>query len=561
MRNLRALIVLTVLVAGLLTLNISFRHGFGEAKASDRTQLVETTDALCGIRLERKGGASVELRKNGQAWKIAVPYPGSVDEQIMMRFLDVLSMTPITDRLYDSALLKLGRTRADFDLAEPPLRLVLSFENGASERIGFGAVTPLPGGVFVSIDGLDSVFVVPTNVLASVDVGAESFRRRALFTFGPDAVSSFTIKHQAEAPLEFVRGNEGWRVGDSAVSAQKVADFLSGVTSSEALDFVWPVGASNETEHASAALLAGYGLDPDAAITVVLKDMDGVDRRVSFGKESGEGRVYALIHGGTAIVTVPAELKVFAEQGEGVFADSRIFPVDARSVGMFSIVDTGVQYAFARGKDGGWFIESPIVAAADGEVVNGLLSRIIALSASDVVSSGEGVEVSLSTNAEKSVVSRATVFGNLTPEDLRSKEILRIDSVQARRIVRTADKEKGPVAIVYDRERKAWNVESGTSDGVADARGIESVLSAINPLVALRIEKLKVSAADLDDYGLDLPFLTVAVDQEAEGSVRRNIIIGKKAKDGRYATIGASDAVFVMGEEQVNRLSAAIVGK
>ena len=76
-----------------------------------------------------------------------------------------------------------------------------------------------------------------------------------------------------------------------------------------------------------------------------------------------------------------------------------------------------------------------------------------------------------------------------------------------------------------------------------------------------RIEKLKVPAADLDDYGLDKPFLTVAVDQETEGVIRRNIIIGKKTKGGRFATIGSSDAVFVIDDAQVDALSANIVGK
>lgn len=561
MRNAKALIILSALVGGLLTINLVLRYGFGEVKDSDRKQLVERTDTLCGIRVERKGGAPIELKKSGQSWKIAVPYQGNVNEQVVRRFLDGLLMTPITDRLGDSSLLKLGRTRADFDLSEPPLRLVLSFEDGGCERLGFGSSTPLPGGVFVSIGGLDSVFVVPTNILASVDVGVESFRRRALFKFGPDAVTSFTIKRQAEMPLEFLRGDNGWRIRNTAVSTQKVDEFLIRVTSAEAIGFVWPVGASNETEHVSAALLSGYGLDPDAAVTVVLTDADGTDRRVSFGKESGEGCVYALIHGGTTIVTVPAKLKALAEQGEGVFADSRIFPVEVRSVGSFSVVDNGVQYAFAREKDGGWLIESPIVAAADDEAVNGLLSRILSLSAPDVVPPGEGVEVSLSTNAEKTVVSRATVFGSLTPEKLRSREIVRIDPNRVRRIVRTDNQSKEPVAVVYDRERKSWNVEKGIPGGVTSAKEISEVLSAINPLVALRVEKLKVPAADLDDYGLDKPFLTVAIDQDGEGTVRRNIILGKKIKDGRFATIGASDAVFVVGDAVVERLSANIIGK
>ena len=206
-------------------------------------------------------------------------------------------------------------------------------------------------------------------------------------------------------------------------------------------------------------------------------------------------------------------------------------------------------------------LESPVVAKADDAVADEVLARILALSSSDVVSAGDAVSVTIGTNAEKSVVSRTGVFGGRMPEDFRSREILRIDPAHVRRIVQITGKAADAVAVVYDRERKAWNVEGGTTDVRADPKGIESVLSAINPLVASRIEKLKVPAADLDDYGLDVPFLTVAVDQDVDGALRRNIIIGKKTKGGRFATIGSSDAVFVMDEEQVKRLSASIVGK
>ena len=42
---------------------------------------------------------------------------------------------------------------------------------------------------------------------------------------------------------------------------------------------------------------------------------------------------------------------------------------------------------------------------------------------------------------------------------------------------------------------------------------------------------------------------------------RQNIMVGKKTKGGRFATIGASDAVFVIGDEVLNRLSADIIEK
>ena len=561
MRNLKSIVVLMVFIALLLAANLAVRYGADEVKAADRRTLVEDMEGVSVLRIERKGSAPIELVRTDAQWRLRSPYSGSVDEQAVMRVMDALLMTPISDVISDSALLKLGRTRADFSLADPSLRVVVSDGAGKGATIGFGCMTPLPGGVFASIDDMDSVFVVSSNVFAAVDVDAERFRRRSLFAVGPDAVASFLIKRKTDAPLEFVRGDSEWKVRNVTMSAQKVREFLSGITSAEAQGFVWPVGASNETEHVSTALLVGYGLDPDAAVTVSLKCVDGEERRLSFGKLDDQGRAYALVHNGTAIVTVSAALKELAEQDETTFADSRLFPFENRSVGSFSVSEKDVQYALIRGKSGGWMLESPVVAKADDAVADEVLARILSLSSSDIASVENGVSVSIGTNAEKSVVSRSGVFGNRSPEDFRSREILRIDPAHVRRIVRITGKGADTMAVVYDRERKAWNVEGGAADVRVEAKGIESVLSAINPLMASRIVKLKVPAADLDDYGLDVPFLTVAVDQDVDDSVRRNIIIGKKTKGGRFATIGSSDAVFVMSEAQAERLSAAIVGK
>ena len=559
MSNLKSIIVLVLFALLLLAANYSVRYGVVETKASGRRALVEDVEGLCGIRLERRGRPAIELGRVGTQWRLRSPYSGGVDEQIVMKFVDTLAMTPVTDVISDSALLKLGRTRADFSLVEPPIRVVLSDEGGERDSIGFGTVTPLPGGVFATVRGLDSVLVVPSNVLAVVDVNAERFRKRTLFAIGPEAVSSFEIKRRAEAPLEFVRTDAEWKMRSASASGQKVKDFLSALTSSEALDFIWPVGASNETEHASAALLVGYGLDPDTAVTVTIKGVDGEDSRISFGKDDGNGHAYALVHGGTAIVTVPAALRETAGQDEGFFADSRLFPVEPRSVGSFSVADGDVKYALVRDKTGGWSIESPIVAKADDGSVEKMLVRILSLAASDLASSDDGVAVSIATNAEKSVVSRESVFGKLTPENLRSKEILRIDPARVKRVVRIEGASTS--AVVYDRERKAWNAEGESVNGVAAAKGIEGILACVNPLTASRIERLRVPAAALDDYGLDAPFLTVAVDQDVENAVRRNIIIGKKTRGGRFATVGSSDAVFVIGDRQVKSLSAAIVEK
>jgi hypothetical protein len=158
------------------------------------------------------------------------------------------------------------------------------------------------------------------------------------------------------------------------------------------------------------------------------------------------------------------------------------------------------------------------------------------------------------------MVSRIVVMGDLRVEDLRSKEILAIDPITVKRIVMTSsEKNVKPTSVVYSRDRRAWNVELSDSNQKVDENGIAMVFSAINPLQALRIERLKVSAADLALYGLESPRLTIAIDQDTEKSVRRNIMLGNPVDGGCYATVGSSDAVFVISSETAGKISSSIV--
>ena len=111
MTNSRSVFTLLVLLFLLIGTNLALHYGARERKAAGRQTLVEDQDGICRIILERNGGVSAAIERSEQKWRLVEPYAGSVDDQVVMRFMDVLSTTPITDVIGDSALLKLGRTR------------------------------------------------------------------------------------------------------------------------------------------------------------------------------------------------------------------------------------------------------------------------------------------------------------------------------------------------------------------------------------------------------------------------------------------------------------------
>lgn len=561
MRNAKSIIILLTIIAVAAALDYFVYFGKGPSSTSKRTTLVDFQSEAASVRIERVGSPAVVLDRGLGGWRLTDPFASGADEQAVMKLVDVLTQTPVVEVISDSELLKLGRTRADFSLEEPVLTVTLTGMDKSVCRFMFGSATPTQDGVYASVEGVDAVFILGKPAFSFVDVRPDDLRQRSLLPLGGAWVTSFEIKREGTPLLEFLRTGAGWNVGSEKASSQKITEFIDDLTTASAVSFIWPVGSSNETDHVTSSLLAGYGLDPDSAVTVTLNDINGKSRRLSFGKEADDGNVYALVQNGNAIVTVPSKLRDFARQDPVMFTDSRLFPVEARSVNGFSVSSDGSLYSLVRDKDGKWGLESPVVAPADQEASDALLSLILSLSPADVVKEN-GVAVSVLTNMSKVLVPRERILGKRTFEDLRSREMLKIDAPLVKRIVSTVGgKTPKTASVVYDRERRQWNLDT-EADGVAvNVKGVESVLSVINPLAAVRIEKLAVVAADLDDYGLDTPFLTVAIDQDSDETIRRNILIGKKTRGGRFATIGSSDAIFVISDATVSRLSASIVGK
>ena len=528
----------------------------GERTAVQRETLLDASDTVACVKVALRGKPPVVLVRTNDAWQLTAPFSGSADDQVVKRLLDALSLDPVTSSISDAELLKKGLERPDFSLAPPEISVTVT-DAGGDRTVSFGKSTANADGIYAAVAGIDAVFIVPQEVMAAAKLDADGFRRRSLFLMGTTTVTAFDVRRGKGGMTTFEREGDAWRTASGQASSVKVNAFLASLAAAEVVGFVWPVGATNETAVASASLLAGYGLDPDSSVTVTLKTVDGTDGQASFGKDAGEGLVYALAQNGGAVVTVPAALKDDVSRETALFADSRLFPVEARSVSTFSVSDGAVTYALTRDADGAWRMDSPISAPADKSSVEALLARLLALSPSDADPSG--VAVVLSPDAKPVSVSRKGALGDGRFDQLRSKEVVKVDPAIVKRIVRTFGGRT--VAVVYARDRRVWDVETEGVSGAVDSKAVDSILESINPLVAERVEKLKVSEADLAAYGLDRPFMTLAVDQDREDAVRRNLIIGSPVDGGRYATVGASDAVFVLSGATVSKMTLPLISE
>ena len=550
------ILVLLVLVA--LHLFLNARGGRADARLVKRSFLARSADRATEFRLIHSDAQEVRLVRSDIGWRIVEPFSGSADSQKIMQLADALAFCPVEDSQSDSDLLRLGRTRADYGLEAPALSVAVVNGGDVQDVISFGEMTPSKDGVYVSVEGMDLVSVVSTNVLTLADLPASGFRFRRLFLSDAE-VGTLDVRRGFGPFLRLSQTNGKWQMEEphrATASTRRVEAFLAELFSIEAQEFIWPLGTTNEPARATVALLAGYGLDSESAITLTLRGLDGVDRSISLGKDAGDNRVYALVQNGEAIVTVDAHLKDLALAESRTFLDSRLFPYEAKAISMISISEGSTGCSLARAPNGLWRMDSPISAPVNQEIADELLARLLDLDARDVETNG--VKVCLSTNAEPISVARERIFANHRLADLRSRDVVRIDGSEVVRVVSSIRGMK-PTSVVWDADRRAWNVESSVRPGVADEKAIADLLALLNPLRAISVVKLKVLPSELAAYGLETPQFVVSVDFRRDDSVRRNVLIGDRTANGYYAMPGSLDAVFVIPWETVERLTAPLV--
>lgn len=569
MSNAKALRFLAAALAVLVAAHVFLSFRGVPVVFSPRQTLVDLSvqDGVGRIEIERPGSAPVVLERT-DCWRVAAPFSGLADEGAVRRLLDALSMERIVHAYTEEDLVRFAKTREDYDSGNPAVTVRLFAADTSVVRLG--RRTPVGDGVFAFIDGDPRIYVVGTNLLAAVDRPTGEFRPGELCPDVLDSVAAFDIKRGLGSFRSYARGPDGaWALQptekDGApvpASTVRIRQFFSDLSKARISGYVWPVGAADEPRVASASLVAGYGLDPESAVTVALRNPDRRDGRgetlISFGKEASDGRVYALVQNRGAIVTVDGAVKDALAGTD--FTDSRLFPFERADVTRVSVTDgDGVCYLLARGADGAWRLDAPVAAPADSQCAEALLTRLLALTTRDRAESG--VVLSLSTNAPPETVEPSAVLGSVSLADLRSREVLRIAPADVRRISVTGPGAAKPTAVVFNKDLRCWTLESsGAGDAAAaDEESVARLLFALNPLTAASIVKLKVTDADLGQYDLKTPRWTIAVDSARGEEWRRNILVGGRAPGGYFATLGASDAVFVLPEKAVEALTAPLV--
>lgn len=511
-------------------------------------------------------------------WRLTYPFQAEADGVAVQKMLDALLLLRPGDRLTPSDMRGLGLTPRDFGLMPP--RVAVSMASGARRlSLEIGGATPSGVEMYASMAGDGTVFTIPAAVAATVPADLNAFRRRSVFSVPAAAVVAADFRVPGATFVKLARSSGTWQIvqpDQAPAESTVVNDVLARLLAMRVESFVWPAAWTTEadadpvTGKVKASRLVSYGLDETDGLSVALWSSPVAVERVVFGAPAGSNLVHALVHNGSAVVTVDASIAALCRAGREKFLDARIFPFTANALASVSVTVNGAVYVLARIGDGQWRIESPVVAPADAVAAGELVERVLRLKQNDRIpedAKSATVTVAVGPPAFPAVTNLVPVAVRqdilAAPANLRAKNILSVPKATVKRI--TVVSAGGETVVENDAVRGAWNLVRSPASASAirvdvSTNGVTRVLDALTKVMAVSVENLNASPDDFKRCGLARPAFSIAVDVDSADAVRRNLLLGHAAPGGgRYATAGGADAIFIISRETVAELTVPLM--
>lgn len=494
----------------------------------DDVSSVEIDRALDGGERER-----ITLSRAGGRWRIDAPIRAESDDVEVKKVLDAVVLAEIGDALSLADMEGLQRTLRDFGLASPRITVALS-DGKRREVYSFGRITADGGEVYVQQNGSGGVFTVPAVTVQHLSRPLSGFRRRRLFSFSRDEIVGIALKDAGEPLSKLVKEKGSWRLAEpvEAPANRDVAEKLLSDICSERI-----------VAYADSGEGVGVGLGTDESGYVLsLRNSLGIVEKVVLGMRAGTNEVWALSSEG-AVVLVSASMLAVCRESQRTLEDTRVFPVDAKSVTSISVSQGYPAYMLCRkSSEEDWRLASPADAPADGASVSRLLDRILAMRGVDITIGGTNAfNVSVGTaetNFPAHIVSAKWLLDGSRLADLRGKMLICYPSGKVKKVmVRTA-------------AGVAWNASRN-----------EALLKCLeNGIVAESVDAIAPGKDDFKRCGFDRPSFTFNFELDDPSSAMRTLLLGAAAPGGgRYAMIGGlDDASFILSSSTVSILTKPV---
>jgi hypothetical protein len=238
-----------------------------------------------------------------------------------------------------------------------------------------GAKSPIGSNSYAMWEGEDKVLLLSTHLNPQFDKGLYDLRHKKIFAFKREDVERLRILRSGEPEMELVKEGDRWELVlpfRARASETEVDQILNKLTTLKAEAFVDEAPKD----------LADYGLEqPVWKIEVVLKP-DQTKATLLIGslhQAQGKGYLYAKREERPGVVSLGMDLiGTFAKEAEE-FREKKVMPLKPWKVRKVELDGKGSDITLEKRDGQKWWIESPIVARADGtrmSVFLGAVNRI-----------------------------------------------------------------------------------------------------------------------------------------------------------------------------------------
>ncbi|MFL6589742.1 MAG: DUF4340 domain-containing protein [Chthoniobacterales bacterium] len=586
MKTKTTLILLAIAVA--VAVYVKFYESKGpnteEAKRLAGNVVNFERDALEGVVIQN-GDDRIELRKQGQKWRIEAPFKDQADHGVVDNLLADLDSWQKLESIPASEIEKNKNRLDEYGLSKGKLKLKL-LGKGAPPEIIFGNDAALQGRMYVRVGEGGDVIIAAQSVRNDISKKPEDFRDKKLTDLTAAQITRALVK-TAAGEMELEKKADHWEIvkplkarGDD----QKITDTFAQITTAQIQQFV----AEDRGD------LRPYGLaEPRGSVTLFTAD-DKTGQTLQIGGPAGTGekdkdQVYVRFTSRNAVYTLPKKIEEILALKPADLRDRHLVRIDTNILDRVTIEAQGKGKTVLGRKDENWTIASRNNQAANSAEVNRMLDMLKAEQvtkfvedvASDLPKYGldkpqlqvtfssfasentpestagehpfatiafgkiEGENVFARLGDEPFIVAvRRSVLDNIFADPLQWQElaIFRFKPDDVHKLTVQTDHE----SALVQNEKKEWSWVKGN-----ERVNTVNIRSLLNTLTVLRA--VRWVGATTPAHGFDKPQVTITFTTSPDDKNVHRLVVGGQAEGGMwFARTDERDGTFLLPNTDLN---------
>lgn len=560
-------------------------------------------DAFTSITIEREGEKPTTGVRDGNAWRIAEPYPVRPDnmmwERVSKNIAELRNERTIEEGPADLSVYKLDA---------PRLTVRAKTTDGEQTVIRFGAMDPTQK--FRYAVYADTVFLVNPDQFFELDRDLTALRDRDLVKTGKAGITriEFTPMRASKtgtAPdgrpvveeavtVVAQRNDKGeWEVlaPEPGTADQQMLNTLAGeMQFAKGRDYV-----------DAPESLDDYRLDPPQARVRVQSGADGPIQTLYFGgydRENKErGGVYVMQEGSPAVFVVDAAIVVnFPNAGPDAWREKRIVTRQGSDITSLRYQAGPQQFLLVKDPERGWRLKEPIERETDQAAVSRFIGELLSLKGTSTfveqrpefgldapaititltyedladpakiivgarvpdqeryyVTQDSGVVTTLSQDEVDALA--------VTPKDFYDRRLISFNPSDAVEVDLTIDGAR----YVFTRGEQAWTVKEPADKVWESQDDMQAILDAFKSLSAASID-VETAPEDLALFGLDKPALIITITTKGPSDAEptsTTLRFGELCPDDdhlRYAMLDGRPHVYRVRQSPVSAVRNALRG-